>query len=90
METETFHHPQPPLPLWQVTIGKNYTSSDARKFTPTLAQFTFFRLKFPISAMGTIYRIRAGLVMLSGLPDSPFELPDSSSLGVLFLFRQQR
>ena len=25
--------------LWQVTIGKNYTSSSAGKFTPTLAQF---------------------------------------------------
>ena len=49
---ENFHHPHSPLPLWQVTVtvGKNYTSSDARKFTPTLAQFIFFRVKIPIVA----------------------------------------
>jgi hypothetical protein len=48
------------------------------------------------SNMGTIYRIRAGFIFpqpscnASGFTDSPFELPGSSSLGVLFLFRQQR
>ena len=51
------------------------------------------------SNMRTIYRIhriRAGFIFprpsfnASGVTDSPFELPGSSSLGVLFLFRQQR
>ena len=57
-----------------------------------------FSLSHPFLTWGPSTGLRLGssslshLVMLPGLPDSPVELPGSSSLGVLFLFnfKQQR
>jgi hypothetical protein len=51
-----------------------------------------FSLSHPFLTWGPSTGLRLGssslshLVMLPGLPDSPVELPGSSSLGVLFLF----